>query len=121
MQASCSHLGQIHDVPPNTAGCEECLKMGDSSQGSRLACGLASPKEEHPPRDVCYRSFGRTPNTITGRVNNGTELTATDSTHQAGKEPGAADQSGRAGGAGGVGASGRRVGEGRPGSERSAV
>src|SRR5438876_8417060 len=91
------------------------------AQGSRLACGLARPKEEHPPRDVCYRSFGRTPNTITGRVNNGTELTAIDSTHQAGKEPGAADQSGRAGGAGGVGASGRRVGEGRPGSERSEV
>jgi uncharacterized UBP type Zn finger protein len=30
MQASCSHLNQIHDVSPNTAGCEECLKMGDS-------------------------------------------------------------------------------------------
>ena len=41
MQASCSHLGQIHDVPPNTAGCEECLKMGDSWVHLRLrkTCG----------------------------------------------------------------------------------
>jgi monovalent cation:H+ antiporter-2, CPA2 family len=41
MQASCSHLGQIHDVPPNTAGCEECLKMGDSWVHLRLCktCG----------------------------------------------------------------------------------
>ena len=41
MQASCSHLGQMHDVPPNTAGCEECLKMGDSWVHLRLCktCG----------------------------------------------------------------------------------
>ena len=41
MQACCSHLGQIHDVPPNTAGCEECLKMGDSWVHLRLCktCG----------------------------------------------------------------------------------
>ena len=41
MQASCSHLGQIHDVPPNTAGCEECLKMGGSWVHLRLCktCG----------------------------------------------------------------------------------
>ena len=41
MQASCSHLSQIHDVPPNTAGCEECLKMGDSWVHLRLCktCG----------------------------------------------------------------------------------
>ncbi len=41
MQSSCSHLTQIRDVSPNTAGCEECLKMGDSWVQLRLCktCG----------------------------------------------------------------------------------
>ena len=41
MQAFCSHLNQIHNVSPNTAGCEECLKMGDSWVHLRLCktCG----------------------------------------------------------------------------------
>ena len=28
--AGCAHLDQIHDVKPNTRGCEEFLKSGDS-------------------------------------------------------------------------------------------
>ena len=41
MHAFCSHLNQIHNVSPNTAGCEECLKMGDSWVHLRLCktCG----------------------------------------------------------------------------------
>jgi hypothetical protein len=26
----CTHLNQIYNVTPNTNGCEECLKMGDT-------------------------------------------------------------------------------------------
>lgn len=41
MQESCSHLDQIRGVSPSTAGCEECLKMGDSWVQLRLclSCG----------------------------------------------------------------------------------
>ncbi len=41
MRASCSHLNQIQDVSPSTAGCEECLKRGDSWVHLRLCktCG----------------------------------------------------------------------------------
>ncbi len=41
MQQSCSHLDQIQDGSPNTDGCEECLKMGDSWVHLRLCktCG----------------------------------------------------------------------------------
>ncbi len=41
MQETCSHLDQIHDIPPNADGCEECLKMGDSWVHLRLCktCG----------------------------------------------------------------------------------
>jgi len=41
MRASCSHLNQTQDVSPNTAGCEECLKRGDSWVHLRLCktCG----------------------------------------------------------------------------------
>ena len=28
MAATCSHTDMIHDVHPNTKGCEECLKTG---------------------------------------------------------------------------------------------
>jgi hypothetical protein len=37
----CSHINQIHDVQPNTHGCEECLKMGDRWVHLRLCktCG----------------------------------------------------------------------------------
>ncbi len=39
--AECKHLDQIHDVKPNTNGCEECLKMGDTWVHLRLCmtCG----------------------------------------------------------------------------------
>jgi uncharacterized UBP type Zn finger protein len=41
MQETCSHLGQIQSVSPNTDGCQECLKMGDSWVHLRLCktCG----------------------------------------------------------------------------------
>jgi monovalent cation:H+ antiporter-2, CPA2 family len=41
MQESCSHLSQMQEVSPNTAGCEECLQMGDSWVHLRLCktCG----------------------------------------------------------------------------------
>jgi uncharacterized UBP type Zn finger protein len=29
MAETCTHLDQIHNVKPNTNGCEECLKTGD--------------------------------------------------------------------------------------------
>ena len=29
MTKKCQHLDQIHDVKPQTHGCEECLKLGD--------------------------------------------------------------------------------------------
>ena len=38
---ACTHLDQIRDVNPNTQGCEECLKTGDSWVHLRmcLVCG----------------------------------------------------------------------------------
>lgn len=30
MQTICEHLKASEDAPPNTRGCEECLKMGDT-------------------------------------------------------------------------------------------
>jgi hypothetical protein len=37
----CKHLATIRDVHPNTAGCEECLKMGDTWVHLRMCeeCG----------------------------------------------------------------------------------
>jgi len=37
----CVHVKEINDVKPNTSGCEECLKMGDSWVHLRLCltCG----------------------------------------------------------------------------------
>lgn len=39
--AVCTHLDQIEEVTPNSKGCEECLKMGDSWVQLRLCmkCG----------------------------------------------------------------------------------
>ena len=41
MPAYCSHVSQIHDVEPNTGGCEECVAMGDTWVHLRLCmtCG----------------------------------------------------------------------------------
>jgi uncharacterized UBP type Zn finger protein len=41
MSDTCSHLDQITNPSPNTIGCEECLKMGDSWVHLRLCeiCG----------------------------------------------------------------------------------
>lgn len=41
MATTCTHLDHIHNVSPNTNGCEECLKTGDSWVALRmcLECG----------------------------------------------------------------------------------
>ncbi len=41
MATECSHLDQIHNVKPNTRGCEECLKAGTPWVHLRmcLVCG----------------------------------------------------------------------------------
>jgi uncharacterized UBP type Zn finger protein len=41
MAVQCKHLGMIHNVHPQTKGCEECLKMGDTWVHLRLClvCG----------------------------------------------------------------------------------
>ena len=41
MVTQCAHLDSIHDVSPNTDGCEECLKLGDRWVHLRLCmtCG----------------------------------------------------------------------------------
>ncbi len=41
MASGCAHLRQIKKVKPHTAGCEECLKMGDIWVHLRLCleCG----------------------------------------------------------------------------------
>ena len=41
MAETCTHLDQIRDVRPNTNGCEECLKTGDTWLHLRLClnCG----------------------------------------------------------------------------------
>ena len=41
MAQECTHLDTIRDVNPNTPGCEECLKMGDTWVHLRMClhCG----------------------------------------------------------------------------------
>ncbi len=41
MAETCTHLNQIRRVKPNTKGCEECLKIGDTWVHLRLclSCG----------------------------------------------------------------------------------
>jgi uncharacterized UBP type Zn finger protein len=41
MAEICTHLDQIRDVEPNSRGCEECLRMGDTWVHLRLCltCG----------------------------------------------------------------------------------
>lgn len=41
MAEVCTHLDQIRDVEPNSRGCEECLRMGDTWVHLRLCltCG----------------------------------------------------------------------------------
>ena len=41
MPVTCEHLDQVSNVKPNTRGCEECLKMGDTWVHLRLclSCG----------------------------------------------------------------------------------
>lgn len=41
MTQQCTHLDTIRDVRPNTPGCEECLKMGDTWVHLRMClhCG----------------------------------------------------------------------------------
>jgi uncharacterized UBP type Zn finger protein len=41
MKEGCSHLREIHEVSPNSNGCEDCLKTGDAWLHLRLCetCG----------------------------------------------------------------------------------
>jgi uncharacterized UBP type Zn finger protein len=50
--APCSHLDTIRDVTPSAAGCEECLKTGDSWVHLRicLACGHVGCCDNSPNR-----------------------------------------------------------------------
>ncbi len=56
MSVPCSHLNQINDVSPSTAGCEECLKSGERWVHLRmcLSCGHVgccdSSKNTHATR-----------------------------------------------------------------------
>lgn len=41
MDAPCTHISDIHDVTPGSAGCHECMKLGDSWMHLRICmeCG----------------------------------------------------------------------------------
>ncbi len=58
----CSHLDTIRDVTPSAAGCEECLKTGDSWVHLRLclACGHVGCCDNSPNRHAPkhYRATG---------------------------------------------------------------
>jgi uncharacterized UBP type Zn finger protein len=60
--APCSHLDSIRDVTPSAAGCEECLKTGDSWVHLRLclACGHVGCCDNSPNRHATkhYRATG---------------------------------------------------------------
>jgi uncharacterized UBP type Zn finger protein len=48
----CTHTDQIHDVTPNTHGCEECLKTGSRWVHLRLclSCGHVGCCDSSPGR-----------------------------------------------------------------------
>ena len=50
--AGCTHLDEIKNVEPNTEGCEECLKSGDSWVHLRmcLSCGHVGCCDSSPNR-----------------------------------------------------------------------
>ena len=52
MSATCTHLDQIRQVTPNTVGCEECMKTGDSWVHLRLclSCGHVGCCDDSPER-----------------------------------------------------------------------
>jgi uncharacterized UBP type Zn finger protein len=60
--APCSHLDTIREVTPSAAGCEECLKTGDSWVHLRLclACGHVGCCDNSPNRHATkhYRAIG---------------------------------------------------------------
>ena len=62
MAVQCKHLGMIHNVHPQTKGCEECLKMGDTWVHLRLClvCGHVgccdSSKNKHATKH--YKATG---------------------------------------------------------------
>jgi len=57
----CSHLDTIRDVTPSAAGCEECLKTGDSWVHLRLcrACGHVGCCDNSPNRHAT-KHYGST-------------------------------------------------------------
>ena len=52
MKAECSHLDQIQTATPNSEGCEECLKTGDSWVHLRVcrSCGKVGCCDSSPNR-----------------------------------------------------------------------
>lgn len=61
-EVPCSHLDTIRDVTPSAAGCEECLKTGDSWVHLRLClgCGHVGCCDNSPNRHATkhYRATG---------------------------------------------------------------
>ena len=51
-ESTCTHLDHIHDVKPNSTGCEECLKIGSSWVHLRecLECGNVGCCDSSPNR-----------------------------------------------------------------------
>lgn len=52
MDPGCRHLGQIRDVTPSAAGCEDCLAIGAAWVHLRmcLTCGHAGCCDDSPNR-----------------------------------------------------------------------
>ena len=69
MANSCKHVRDAHDAKPNSKGCEECLKIGDSWVHLRLclSCGHVgccdssknkhATKHYHSSKHPVIRSF----------------------------------------------------------------
>ena len=59
---TCTHTDQIHDVHPNTAGCEECLKSGSHWVHLRLclSCGHVGCCDSPPNRHATKHFQGTT-------------------------------------------------------------
>jgi uncharacterized UBP type Zn finger protein len=48
----CEHIDRVHRVEPRTAGCEQCLDLGQSWVGLRLclSCGWVACSDDSPNR-----------------------------------------------------------------------
>ena len=65
MEETCTHQDQIQNPSPNTNGCEECLKMGDSWVHLRLCeiCGHVGCCDSSKNRHAT-KHFGKTEHPI---------------------------------------------------------